>query len=67
MPNAAAFFDEFLGCFILMLVILAATDKRNSPPPGLLPLALFLTLFGLGVCFGMQTGEDLALTFLLRC
>ncbi|KAK0498802.1 putative aquaporin 6 [Armillaria luteobubalina] len=55
-PNAAAFFDEFLGCFILMLVILAATDKRNSPPPGLLPLALFLTLFGLGVCFGMQTG-----------
>ncbi|KAG7442839.1 aquaporin [Guyanagaster necrorhizus] len=56
LPNAAAFFDEFLGCFILMLVILAATDKRNSPPPGLFPLALFLTLFGLGVCFGMQTG-----------
>ncbi len=49
-----------------MLVILAATDKRNSPSPGLLPLALFLTLFGLGVCFGMQTGEDLALTSLLR-
>ena len=40
-----------------MLVILACTDKRNGPPPaGLLPLVLFLTLFGLGMTFGAQTG-----------
>ena len=40
-----------------MLVILACTDKRNGPPPaGLLPLVLFLTLFGIGMTFGAQTG-----------
>ncbi|KAK0491902.1 aquaporin-like protein [Armillaria luteobubalina] len=55
-PNATMFFDKFLGCFILMLIILAVNDKCKCPPAKLLPLALFLTLFGLGVCFGMQTG-----------
>lgn len=40
-----------------MLVILACTDKRNGPPPaGLLPIVLFITLFGIGMTFGAQTG-----------
>lgn len=38
-------------------MILAATDKRNGPPPaGLLPLVLFITFLGLGLAFGSQTG-----------
>ncbi|KAF9029503.1 aquaporin-like protein [Hymenopellis radicata] len=56
--NAGAFFSEFLGTFLLVLMILATTDPRNGPPPaGLLPIVLFLTLFALGVCFGSQTGQ----------
>lgn len=40
-----------------MIVILAVTDRRNCPPPpGLLPLVLALTLFGIGSTWGAQTG-----------
>lgn len=57
LSNASAFFEEFIGAFLLLLVLLSVSDKRNGPPPaGLLPLVLFLTLFGLGIAFGTQTG-----------
>ncbi|KAI0030976.1 aquaporin [Vararia minispora EC-137] len=57
MPAAACFFDEFLGTFILVLIVFAVTDKRNGPPPpGMLPLVIFLLVLGLGAAFGMQTG-----------
>jgi aquaglyceroporin related protein len=56
MSNISCFFVEFLGTALLVLMVLAATDKKNnSPPKGLLPLTLFLTLLGLGLGFGMQT------------
>ena len=42
---------------MLMIVILAVTDKRNGPPPaGLVPLVLFIVFIGLGLAFGAQTG-----------
>ncbi|KAI0321203.1 aquaporin [Amylostereum chailletii] len=57
LPAANAFFDEFIGTFILVLVIFAVTDKRNNPPPsGLVPLAIFVTLLGIAGAFGSQTG-----------
>lgn len=57
MPSAACFFDEFLGTFILVVVVFAVTDKHNGPPPaGLLPLVIFLLVLGLGAGWGMQTG-----------
>jgi aquaglyceroporin related protein len=57
MPSVACFFDEFIGTFILVLVVFAVTDARNGPPPpGLLPLVIFFVIFGLGAAFGMQTG-----------
>jgi aquaglyceroporin related protein, other eukaryote len=57
MPAANCFFDEFLGTFILILVVFAVTDKRNGPPPpGMLPLVIFLLVLGLGAGWGMQTG-----------
>ncbi|KAF9260666.1 putative aquaporin 4 [Marasmius fiardii PR-910] len=57
MTNVSCFFSEFLATAILLLVILAVTDKRNSPPPyGLLPLAIFVLTLGIAACLGMETG-----------
>lgn len=39
------------------MVICAVTDKRNNPlPPGLVPVALFVTILGVAAALGMQTG-----------
>ncbi|KDR82496.1 hypothetical protein GALMADRAFT_57615 [Galerina marginata CBS 339.88] len=57
MTNVSAFFDEFLGTTILMLVVLAMNDKKNMPPPaGLAPLILFILILGIGTSLGMETG-----------
>ncbi|THH06778.1 hypothetical protein EW145_g3854 [Phellinidium pouzarii] len=57
LSNASAFWDEFLGTFILLIVLLAVTDKRNGPGvAGFAPVALFLAIFGIGMTFGAQTG-----------
>jgi aquaglyceroporin related protein len=57
MPSANCFFDEFIGTFILLLVVFAVTDKRNGPTPGyLVPLVVFIAILGIAVAFGMQTG-----------
>ncbi|KAG6908266.1 hypothetical protein DXG01_005531 [Tephrocybe rancida] len=57
MTNVSAFFSEFLATAILVLVILAITDKGNSPAPaGLVPLALFITFVGISTGLGMNTG-----------
>lgn len=56
MPSAACFFDEFIGTFVLAVVIFATLDMNNSPPPaGLFPLVIFLLILGIGAGFGMQT------------
>ena len=42
---------------MLLMVLLAVTDKANGcPPPGLVPLVLFFTLLGIGAALGMETG-----------
>ncbi|KAF8269546.1 aquaporin [Lactarius quietus] len=58
MPSANCFFDEFLGTFVLLLVVFAVTDKRRSStvPAGLVPLIVFITILGIGTALGMQTG-----------
>lgn len=57
MTNASAFFDEFFGAAVLLICVLAVTDNRNGPPPaGLVPLALFILVLGIGTALGMQTG-----------
>ncbi|KAI9512387.1 aquaporin [Russula earlei] len=57
MPSANCFFDEFIGTFILLLVVFAVTDKRNSSlPGGLVPLVVFFAILAVAVAFGMQTG-----------
>jgi aquaglyceroporin related protein, other eukaryote len=58
---AGAFFSEFLGTVVLMLMVLAINDKKNCPtPPGLAPLFLFLLVTGLGTSLGMQTGQSIS-------
>ncbi|KAF5339654.1 hypothetical protein D9758_015590 [Tetrapyrgos nigripes] len=55
--NVSAFFSEFLATAILLVVILAVTDKRNTPPPyGLLPLVIFILTLGIAAALGMNTG-----------
>ncbi|EIW78215.1 aquaporin [Coniophora puteana RWD-64-598 SS2] len=55
--NIGCFFSELLPSALLMIGILAFTDKRNSPPPpGLMALALFLVMVGIGIAMGMNTG-----------
>lgn len=56
---AGAFFSEFLGTVVLMLMVMAINDKKNCPTPaGLAPLFLFLLVTGLGTSLGMQTGQS---------
>ena len=60
MTNISCFFVEFTGTAILAFMIIAAMDNHNmAPPKGLLPLAIFLVLLGLGVALGMQTRKYL--------
>ncbi|KAF5384163.1 hypothetical protein D9615_003364 [Tricholomella constricta] len=60
MTNVSAFFSEFLATAVLMLVILATTDRFNLPVPnGLLPVMLFLLILGLGAAMGMETAYAL--------
>ncbi|OAX42144.1 major intrinsic protein superfamily membrane channel protein [Rhizopogon vinicolor AM-OR11-026] len=56
MTPVSCFFSEFIGSAILAIGGLCATDKNNGPPPpGLVPLALFIVLFGIGASLGMNT------------
>ncbi|QRV76720.1 aquaporin, Major intrinsic protein family [Ceratobasidium sp. AG-Ba] len=60
LSNIQCFFSEVLATAILLLVVLAVTDRRNGPPPdGLVPLVLFITILGEGACLGMQTAYAL--------
>lgn len=60
--KASQFFSEFIASTILMFVIFALKDDSNPGAMGktgagmLFPLALFFLIFGLGACFGWETG-----------
>ncbi|PCH39901.1 aquaporin [Wolfiporia cocos MD-104 SS10] len=57
MTNVSCFFDEFVGTVCLLLVVCALNDRNNGPPPpGLVPLAMFIAVLGIGASLGMQTG-----------
>ncbi|KAI9429541.1 aquaporin [Lactarius psammicola] len=63
MTAGNCFFDEFLGTFLLLIVVWAVTDPHNGPPPaGLIPLVVFFLILGIGATFGMQTGHSKSLT-----
>ena len=65
MTDVSAFFSEFLGTAILVLGILAFTDRKNHGlPNGLLPVALFLLFVGIGGSWGMETGTPYSIVAL---
>ncbi|KAF9353561.1 glycerol channel, partial [Mortierella sp. NVP85] len=57
--TAAAFIAEFLGTALLVLVILATSDKGNTPAGNTQPLIIGLSLFAIGNSFGYLTGFSL--------
>jgi len=60
LTKASQFFSEFIASTILMFVIFALKDDSNNGPScgsgNWFPLALFFLIFGLGACFGWETG-----------
>lgn len=60
LTKASQFFSEFIASTILMFVIFALKDDSNkgqfSAAGNWFPLGLFFLIFGLGACFGWETG-----------
>jgi len=54
-----AFISEFVGTFMLLLIILATGDKNNFPAGHSTPIVLGLTLLVIGASLGLQTGYAL--------
>jgi len=56
MTRTGMFFSEFIASAILMFCIYALADDGNIGAGNLLPLGLFFIIFGIGACFGWETG-----------
>ncbi|KAG0341325.1 glycerol channel [Podila humilis] len=54
--TGAAFFAEFIGTALLVLVILSTSDKGNTPAGNIQPLVIGLSLAAIGTSFGYETG-----------
>jgi glycerol uptake facilitator protein len=56
-PIWNAFFDQVLGTFLLVYLILAIVDARSSPPlSNLAPLIIGLVVVAIGMSFGTNAG-----------
>jgi aquaglyceroporin related protein len=56
-PNLSAFFDEFLATTVFVIGFLATLDGANgAPPSGMLAVAVFILVLGIGASLGGQTG-----------
>ncbi|KAL6249576.1 glycerol channel [Rhinocladiella similis] len=56
MTKTGQFFSEFIASTILMFLIYALKDDANLGAGNLVPLGLFFVIFGIGACFGWETG-----------
>ncbi|KAF8998104.1 aquaporin-like protein [Cyathus striatus] len=57
LTSVSCFFSEFLNTAILLFGILALTDtSRNTMPAGLLPIGVWILVYGIGAALGIQTG-----------
>lgn len=54
--DAGQFFSEFIASGLLMFMIYALKDEGNIGAGPLTPLGLFFVIFGIGACFGWETG-----------
>ncbi len=56
-PIWNAFFDQALGTFLLVYLIMAIVDARNSPPlSNLAPFVIGLLVVAIGMSFGVDAG-----------
>ena len=56
-PIWNATFDQILGTFLLVYLIMAITDARNSPPlSNLAPLIIGILVVAIGMSFGVDAG-----------
>ncbi len=54
---SAGFFDQMVGTAILLLLIFAITDERNSPPgANMTPVVIGLLVVAIGMSFGGMHG-----------
>lgn len=56
MTRTGMFFSEIVASTILMFSIFALADPANGAAGPFMPLALFFLIFGIGACFGWETG-----------
>jgi len=56
MTKTGQFFSEFIASSLLMFLIYALKDDGNLGAGNLTPLGLFFVIFGIGACFGWETG-----------
>jgi len=56
MTKTGQFFSEFIASTLLMFLIYALKDDGNIGGGNLVPLGLFFVIFGIGACFGWETG-----------
>lgn len=56
MTKTGQFFSEFIASSLLMFLIYALKDDGNIGAGPLTPLGLFFIIFGIGACFGWETG-----------
>jgi len=56
MSKTGQFFSEFIASTILMFCIYSLKDDGNIGAGDLTPLCLFFVIFGIGACFGWETG-----------
>lgn len=56
MTRTGMFFSEVIASTILMFCIYALQDHGNLGAGNLAPLGLFFLIFGIGACFGWETG-----------
>ena len=56
MSNTGQFFSEFIASTLLMFLIYTLKDDANLGAGPLTPLGLFFIIFGIGACWGWETG-----------
>lgn len=56
MTRTGMFFSEFIASTILMFCIYSLQDNGNLGAGNLTPLGLFFVIFGIGACWGWETG-----------
>ena len=56
MSKTGQFFSEFIASSLLMFLIYTLKDDANLGAGNLVPLGLFFIIFGIGACWGWETG-----------